>query len=181
MPGLAKTEDNVFRLRAGAVECDDAGVRIAGIELLDYAEGGTRSASRKRYELPRPEQIEAQLLRAYGREINASPKLAGLRGVVDALNRGELARAQIATLLLKLPNPPIRGTAADSEDVLSKRLHECGWLLKDFDPDKHPRAGVPPNPGWFAPRDDGDADGKKPPGVEVASNETGENEVRRRW
>jgi hypothetical protein len=173
MPALAKTEDDVFRLRAGAVECDDVGVRIAGIELLDYAERGTRNASRKRCELPRLEQVEARLSRACGRQIIASSKLAGLRVVVDALNSGEFARAQIATLLLKLPDPPIRGAAADSEDLLSKRLHECGWLLKDFDPDKHPRAEVPPNPGWFAPRDDDDADSKKPPGVDVASNETG--------
>ena len=44
MPGLAKTERDAFRLRAGGVECDDIGVRIAGIELLDYAEGGRRGA-----------------------------------------------------------------------------------------------------------------------------------------
>ena len=106
------------------------------------------------------------------REINASSKLAGLHVVAEALNHGELARAQIATLLLKLPDPPILGAAANSEDVLSKLLHEWGWLLKDFDPDKHPRAGVPPNPGWFAPRDDDDASSKKSPGVDVASNET---------
>jgi hypothetical protein len=119
------------------------------------------------------QEIEARLSRAYGRSIDASTKVGGLRVVVEALDNGELARAQIAALLLKFPDPPCDEAPGNSPDLLSKRLNECGWLLKDFDPDEHPRTGVPPNPGWFAPRDDDGDRAKRPSGVEVASNESG--------
>jgi hypothetical protein len=35
--------------------------------------------------------------------------------------------------------------------MVARRLHIGGWLLKEWEPDKHPRTGTPPNPGWFAP------------------------------
>jgi len=75
--------------------------------------------------------------------------------VVEALNNGEIARAQIAALLLKLPDP---ATANSFAPAVAKRLHDGGWLLKYWEPDKHPRTGTPPNPGWFAPTDGGSGD-----------------------
>jgi hypothetical protein len=99
--------------------------------------------------------LEERLWRAYGCRISAAGKVCGLQVVVDALNKGEVARAQIAALLLKLPIP---AAGNNSVPELTKRLHNGGWLLKDWDPDKHPRTGTSPNPGWFAPADGGSSD-----------------------
>jgi len=95
----------------------------------------------------------------------------GLGVVAEALNRGEIARAQVATLLLKLPDPG-RVDAATSAGLRKLAvLLESGWIAKDWDPSKHPRVGAPPNPGWFASTDGGAADALKPSrpaGIEVA-------------
>ena len=70
------------------------------------------------------------------------------------MSDGELARAQIAALLLQLPDPPA-AAGARLGDLERRRLAlelAAGGLLKtdaDWD-DKHPRTGAPPNPGWFA-------------------------------
>ena len=104
----------MFRLRAGAVECARAGLQIAGINLLDWGYAFQRSKIR---DLPPLEQIQERLLRAYGRAIGASTKLAGLPVVAEALNRGELARAQIAALLLKFPEPWARGARRSRDET----------------------------------------------------------------
>lgn len=40
----------------------------------------------------------------------------------------------------------------EREDRLIKAARGASVLLRSgWDPDEHPRAGVPPNPGWFAP------------------------------
>ncbi len=66
------------------------------------------------------------------------------------------SRAQIAALLLKLPDPP--ASAASQPDALQKRrlardLVACGLLKTNAGwDDKHLRTGAPPNLGWFAPK-----------------------------
>lgn len=68
--------------------------------------------------------------------------------IAGALNAGELARAQIATVLLGIPDPPqlFKGAAAPEQAIkLIRDLHWSG-LLK-WDPDEHPR--------WPAGQSDG--------------------------
>ena len=97
-----------------------------------------------------------------GSRSSASARRA-LDAVAAALTNGELARAQIAALLLQLPDPPPAAIA--QPDGLEKRrlardLAACGLLKADADwDDKHPRTGAPPNPGWFAPTAGGDGGG----------------------
>lgn len=147
----------IFRLRSDAVDCDGNGLRIAGRDLL-RREG--RESSPLRYALLAIEEIEERLWQAYGCKVSAAGKLRGLQVVADALNRGEVARAQIAALLLKIPDP---APANSFPPTVAKRRHEGGWLLKDWDADEHPRTGTPPNPGWFAPTDGGnDAEAQTP-------------------
>ena len=98
-------------------------------------------------------------------------KINGLGVVADALNRGEIARAQVATLLLRLPDPGRVDSARTPGLRKLAVLLESGWIAKEWDPSKHPRVGAPPNPGWFSPAD-GDAEDaskpKRPAGTEVA-------------
>ncbi len=78
---------------------------------------------------------------------------------------------------LRIPDLPglLAGAALETEDRLIKTerggdvLARAGW-----DPDKHPRAGTPPNPGWFAPTEgssatnsaqEHEAEGRTPTGM----------------
>jgi len=143
-----------FRLRAGGVECDVDGLRVGGAQLLESV--GAPSGARNWRPLAQPE-IDRVLTRAYDAGISANGKRQGLAVVAEALNKGELARAQIAALLLRLPDPAVSALDPEPRDEQLARLRESGLLAKDWDEAEHPRTGTPPNPGWFAPRDDSGA------------------------
>jgi hypothetical protein len=68
--------------------------------------------------------------------------------VANALNSGNVALAKIAAVQLRIPNLP---NLAKNDSALSLRLRMSGMFKGDWNPDDHPRAGGPPNPGWFAP------------------------------
>ena len=143
----------LYSLRAGAVECDKNGLRVAGVALLARAPGCNKATSWQQVPFA---ELERDLQRVYEAPITVVKKVVGLKVVAQALNNGEIARAQIAAFLLKLPDPP----RADRElgqkrDVLAK-LRDGGWLEKGWNEEDHPRAGVAPNSGWFAPKDSGD-------------------------
>jgi hypothetical protein len=90
-----------------------------------------------------------------GATLGFESKRGGLEAVAAALTNGEIARAQIAALLLQLPDPPA-STSAQSVDLQKRRLARdrivCGLLKANAVRDAmRPRTGEPPNPGWFAP------------------------------
>jgi hypothetical protein len=86
--------------------------------------------------------------------------MPGFRAVAAALDERNLCLAQIAAVHLRMHDLPdiLARCCLEAEDRLIKagraddRLARSGW-----DPAEHPRAGVPPNPGWFAPTDGGTA------------------------
>ncbi len=89
-------------------------------------------------------EIEALLSRAYRKNIVADRLMPGLATVAAALNANDPCLACIAAVHLRLPDLADR-TARDgmeTEDYLIKSV--------DWNPALHPRAGTPPNPGWFA-------------------------------
>jgi len=136
-----------FRLHSGAIECDADGLRVGGVALLARDAKGSwtrRDGS----------ELNRELSKLYGLPLDCERKGRALDAVAAALTNGELARAQIGALLLRFPDPP--ASASGHADGLEKRRLVdglvVGGLLKadaDWD-DKHPRAGAPPNPGWFA-------------------------------
>ena len=144
-----------FRLRPGAIECDADGLRVGSVALLSRDAKGAW-ARRDGDELNR------ELSKLYGLPLDCERKGRALDTVAAALTNGELARAQIGALLLRLPDPPPAAIA--QPDGLEKRLLvdgllACGLLKADADWDeKHPRTGAPPNPGWFAPTEGATAD-----------------------
>ena len=143
-----------FRLRAGRVECDADGLRVGGARLLDLV--GASSDFRNWRPLAQPE-IDRVLTRAYDAGICADSKRRGLAVVAEALNQGDLARAQIAALLLRLPDPVLSKLDLDARKEELAALRESGLLAKDWDEAAHPRTGTPPNSGWFAPKDESGA------------------------
>jgi hypothetical protein len=90
-------------------------------------------------------------------------KLGGLGVVSRALNEGALARAQIATVLLGIPDPPPLSIGKRSRDEMIKLITDlwCSDLIKaDWDPEEHPRwpAGAPDSQGGqFAPSSESEA------------------------
>ncbi|MGD0642140.1 MAG: hypothetical protein ABSC22_15435 [Roseiarcus sp.] len=145
-----------FRLRAGGVECDAGGLRVGGAQLLESV---VASPAVRRWRPLAQSEIDRILSRAYGAEIRASDKRGGLTVAAEALNKGELARAQIAALLLRLPDPALSKLDPGARNEQLACLRESGLLAKDWSEDDHPRTGTPPNPGWFAPKDDSGAAG----------------------
>ena len=94
--------------------------------------------------------------------VDLSRKSGGLATIAHALNAGEVARAQIATLNLQIPDPPPSSTIAPARDELVKlisSLDASGLIKADWNPDEHPRwpAGAPDSQGGeFAPKGEGE-------------------------
>ena len=89
-----------------------------------------------------------------------STKRGGLRVIANAFNDDDLARAQIATVLLGIPDPPQLSKRDRSRDQMIKLIRDLHWsgMLK-WDPDEHPRwpAGSSDGRGGqFAPKGEGD-------------------------
>ena len=135
-----------FRLYRQGVDCDATGLVVGGIALLERARG-TSGPWRVRART----ELEDELSAAYRAPIDLERKLAGLGVVAEALTRNDLARAQVATLLLQFPDPPSMAKAAHGETLIEE-LFVSGLLKDDDFETKHPRTGTPPNPGQFAPK-----------------------------
>ena len=136
---------HIFRLSERGVRCGADGLYVGATPLLRRDAYGEWA--------PRPrEEIESELAELYGLPIDLSRKTHGIATAAGALNRGDAALAAIAAVLLGLPDPP--GLAKDApvrrSDELAMQLAASGLLKGDWDPNEHPRAGCPPNAGWFA-------------------------------
>jgi hypothetical protein len=151
-----------FRLNVDGVRCDERGLFVGGAPMLEHS---ARPGGREGW-TPRPAaELNCDLEACYDFPVDASAKQGGLAVVARALERDDLALAQIAALLLRFPDPPslTKDSSAQGAAALARQLIDCGLLKTDWDSAKHPRTGEPPNPGWFAPKDDED--------VQVAEND----------
>jgi hypothetical protein len=137
------------------VSCDAEGAFVGAIPILERLQKNSRDA----WQLRDCEELSEQISMHYGLPIDMSSKTGGLRAIASALNEGDVARAQIATVLLGIPDPPplFKGDfARDRMITLVRDLHWSG-LLK-WDPDEHPRwpAGSDDSIGGrFAPKGEG--------------------------
>jgi hypothetical protein len=107
--------------RQFGLSCSDRGLTLAGVPLLTRTEAGFR---------PRPVwEVDRLLGRAYRTNVDLDGLMGGLGAVARALNDGEMARAMIAALLLKLPELDWDGAVriAHADDTLAKA---------GFDPDE---------------------------------------------
>jgi hypothetical protein len=95
-------------------------------------------------------ELDCLLSLAYGREATAQRLMGGLATVASALNANDQGLARIAAVHLRIPDLPDQAArdAMEAADILIKSV--------DWNPALHPRAGTPPNPGWFAPTDGAD-------------------------
>jgi len=138
------------------ISCSRDGVFVGGVPLLERnCSFGTSGHDGWQ---PRPlSDFNRDLSARYGLPIEFDRKIGGLRIISQALDRGDLIYAQIATLHLEIPEPPSLGISARSPDRLinlARQLAASRLLKADWDPAKHPRwpAGSPGGIGGeFAP------------------------------
>lgn len=140
-------------IRGVGVSCSKDGVFVGSVPLLSNR--GTNEADQWH---PRSaSDLNRELGKYYGLPVEFDSKMTGLATVAQALNRGDLLHAQIATLHLQIPDPPrLTKTPRSAEDIfdLARQLTASGLLRADWDPTKHPRwpAGSPDSTGGqFAP------------------------------
>jgi len=119
-----------FRLsaRGRGVSCDSDGAFVGPVPLLELSAGG-------RWEPRDHNQLSKQLSTGFGVPVDLSSKMGGLKEIAKALNEDDLARAQIATVLLGIPDPPLAKTAVPHDETirLIRDLHWSGLLKLDED------------------------------------------------
>ncbi len=128
------------------MRCGADGLFLAGAQLIEKRGDG--------YHIRPDTDLERLLRRAYGGKVAVAQIAPGLKRAVSALSRQAVWLAPDEATRLPLPElpNPIAALRLEIEDLLitaeelRKALLRVGW-----DPGKHPRAGVRPNPGWFAP------------------------------
>jgi hypothetical protein len=157
-----------FRLAehdGSGVSCDERGLFVGGTALLERDDMGDGAGEWR----PRPTaDLNYELTRTYGLDVEASAKVGGFAAVARALARGDIAHAQLVALFLRMPDPPTLSKVSErptGEELLglAADLHACG-LLK-WDSAKHPRwpAGTPDGIGGeFSPAGAGASMGGQP-------------------
>ena len=105
-----------FRLSArgkGGVFCDKDGAFVGAIPMLVRARRNGKDEWRPRDCADLSREMSAQ----YGLPIDMSSKRGGLTVIAKALDEGDVVRAQVATLLLGIPDPPSLSKGAPSRQI----------------------------------------------------------------
>jgi hypothetical protein len=119
--------------------CTEQGLVLGRTALIERRD--TSFVVRERSEL------EHLLGSAYRTKLNVDRLMPGLATVAAAFNANDQGLARIAAVHLRIPDLPDKAArdVMEAADILIKSA--------DWNPAPHPRAGTPPNPGWFAPTD----------------------------
>ena len=138
-----------FRLSSKAgvgVRCDVDGAFVGDVPLLKRV----RNAWKPR----ETDELSEELGEAYGLPVDVSPKRDGFAVIARALNGGDVARAQIATVLLQLPNPPLLAKAVPTQIEIICLALALDWsgLLK-VNTRHWPAKSPDGKGGQFAPKD----------------------------
>jgi len=149
MPGLRGFSVAAVRC-SGRVSCTANGVFVGDIPLLRRVSTSTGNVS---WTVRPVDQLNFELATRYRLPIDITVKTGSLALIANALSRGDLAMAAIATVQMQFPDPPPLTKYTETHEEFVYRATELSRsrLLKEWDPDKHPRAGTPPNRAWFAP------------------------------
>jgi hypothetical protein len=140
--------------------CTEHGLMLGRTLLIERRDG--------RFVVREQSELECLFSLAYGHETTAQRLMPGLATVASALNADDQALARIAAVHLRIPDLPDHAArdTMEAADVLIKYARNEGG--GDWNPALHPRAGTPPNPGWFAPTDGA--------GSESSSTRTAQND-----
>lgn len=134
------TDPRNLRFSPEHVFCDEEGPRIGNVPLLVRDSTGLwqpRSGA----------QLEEELGRLYGFPIDMTRKQGYLKAAANALMTKNLPLAQMATLLMRLPDPPGLAKSADRsalcEALLDFEHAEGGLEPRSAPPHRHaPQSGL---------------------------------------
>ena len=142
--------------------CTDYGLLLGRTPLIERRDG--------RFVVRERDVIERLLSHAYRTNYSAGRIMPGLATVAAALNANDQGLARIAAVHLQIPDLPdqVARDAVEAADVLIEYARDEGGGSSNWSPALHPRAGAPPNPGWFAPTD---GSGNEPSPIRTAANE----------
>ena len=124
----------------------DDGLLLGRTPLIERRDG--------RFVVREPSEIERLLMYSFPQGCPVERIMPGLARIAAALNANDQATARIAAVHLQIPDllNVTRRNAMIAEDALIKYARDQGGDA-NWNPALHPRAGVPPNPGWFATTD----------------------------
>jgi hypothetical protein len=138
------------------VSCDVNGAFVGAVPLLKRSHRNGES----RWEARDCELLSKEIGTHFGLPVDVSSKVGGLKAICNALNDGDIARAQIATVLLAIPDTPALVKGSRSRGGIIKFIRDLDWsgiIKADWDADEHPRwpAGAPNRQGGqFAPKEE---------------------------
>src|SRR5580658_9066553 len=98
------------------LSCDANGAFVGDIPLLKRS----LIDRRERWEPRDCAELSKAIGANFGLPIEMSSKMGGVRAISNALNDGDVARAQIATVLLGIPGPPSLAKTARSRSEMIK-------------------------------------------------------------
>ena len=132
-----------------SISCNREGVFVGRVPLL------TRGGALGEWFVRPIAQLNHELTNCYRLPVDVTGKAGALALIANAFNRGDLAMAAIAAVQMQFPDPPAPASGDEAADAIRGRAAELNRssLLKVWNAEEHPRTGVPPNPGWFAPVD----------------------------
>ena len=120
------------------ISCDATGAFIGHLPLLKRS----TASSTDLWEPCDPDELSRLVSADFGIPIDLSSRRGGLKAIAKALNEGDLPRAQIATLLLAIPDPPLAKAAAPHDEIIRLIRDLCWSGLLKLD-DAKPRASSP--------------------------------------
>ena len=114
------------------ISCDAKGAFIGAIPILKKL----RKNGRDEWDLRDCEQLSEEISEHYGLPIDMSSKTGGLKVIANALNEGDVARAQIGAVLLGIPNSLSLTKGVPSHDQMIKLIGDLHWSgLLNWGPD----------------------------------------------
>ena len=135
------------------LSCDEYGAFVGAIALLERSPKHGNDHWR-----PRDcGDLFKQLGSHFSLPIDMSSKTGRLKAIANALNEGDLARAQIATVLLGIPDPPEISKGTRSRDSMIKFIRDLHWsgLIKWDGKNSGRSSELNFDPGTSAPQPDG--------------------------
>jgi hypothetical protein len=86
----------------GGIFCDERGAFVGAVPML----ARTRKNGKDEWQPRDCDDLSQEMSAQYGLPIDMSSKRGGLTAIAKALDEGDGVRAQIATVLLGIPDPP---------------------------------------------------------------------------
>ena len=105
------------------ISCDESGAFVGAIPLLEKSV----VHGKDRWQPRNSDELSKQLGSHFGLPVDISPKAGRLKAIANALSKDDLARAQIATVLLGIPEPPALSKGTRTPQAIIEFIRDLYW------------------------------------------------------